>query len=206
MSETPVLHLMQQIKDRKVDPQTITTDDRRRCVELLQLEGYQVPEMAQILKRNERTIRRDLAQIREEHSVNRDPALVEQCVGDLLRRADSASTHLNRIARNKSASAMEQLLAEQGAWKVRKDLIELLQSLGYLPRVPTGVVAEVHQHIAVQQVPAYEELQLRIERLQTIGAARTGEAVLDQIKDEVQRGLLAAQIDHVTTQADRDLK
>jgi hypothetical protein len=93
-------------------------------------------------------------------------------------------------------------MAEQGAWKVFKDRIELLQSLGYLPKMPTGVVAEVHQHIEIEAVEGFDELKARMDRLKALpGGAPEG---LDRLMDEVQRGRVAARIERATQQREEE--
>lgn len=197
MNEHPVISLIQQIKAKQIDPQNLSAEDRRRCVEFLRIEGYQVPEIAQILRRDDRTIRRDLNQIRAENAVSPDPALVERVVGDLLQQADSSRAHLRRIAREQGASAMERHLAEHAAWKVTKECVETLQSVGYLPKAPTGVVADIHQHIEVEPVAGYDELRDRVARLNLIAGPDGNRHVLSELKDEVERGRLAARIDGI---------
>lgn len=195
MNETPVLTLIQQIKSKQIDPSTLSQEQRRQCVELLRIEGYQVPEIGQILKKNERTIRRDLEQIRQENAVARDPAMVERVVGDVLRQAEGSRAHLRRIAREQSASAMERLMAEQSAWKVTKECAELLQSLGYLPKVPTTMVADIHQHVEVEPIAGYDELHARMTRLKSITGDSQNREDIARLMDEVERGRIAARLD-----------
>ena len=42
----PVLALIKQIKENKVDPAVLSAEDRRRCVDVLWGEGYTVAETA----------------------------------------------------------------------------------------------------------------------------------------------------------------
>lgn len=195
MSEGPVLTLIQQIKSKQIDPEHLSAEDRRRCVELLRVEGLQVAEIGQVLKRTERTIRRDLEQIRQENAVARDPAMVERVVGDLMQQAESSRAHLCRIAREQGTSAMERLMAEQSAWKVTKECVETLQSVGYLPKVPTTMVADIRQHFDVEPIAGYDELHARMTRLKSITGDSDDRQVISQLMDEVQRGRLAARLE-----------
>ncbi|MCG8407880.1 MAG: helix-turn-helix domain-containing protein [Phycisphaerales bacterium] len=199
----PVLTLIQRIKNKQLHPRTLSAEDRRRCVEVLRAEGYGLAEIGQILQYNERTIRRDLEMVRAEHALSPDAQLAERFIGNLVREAETSMAHLRRIARETKASAMERLMAETSAWKVCRELFEKLQSVGYLPKVPTSVVADVYQHLEADPIASYDELADRLGELKRLDQ-ETGEndpQRLDRMRtllDEVQRGRVAAQVDRLT--------
>lgn len=198
----PVLALIARIKNRQLHPHTLSAEDRRRCVEVLRAEGYSQAEIAQILHRSERTIWRDLEQIKAEHALTVGPQFVETMIGDLVRQAEVSIARLRRIARESEASAMERLMAESSAWKVIRELFEKLQSAGYLPRVPQGIVAEVFQRIEADPIADYEQLAEQIEELQRVGQLTNQEDPryqdrVRQLLDEVQRGRLSVQVERL---------
>lgn len=164
----PVLTLIKQIKENKVDPAVLSTEDRRRCVDVLWGEGYTVAETAQILQRGERTIFRDRTELRSAHALRIHPQFAPQMAGELMRQAECSISRLRRIARESAASAMERCMAENFAFKVHLDMIGKLQSLGYLPRVPTGVVAQVVGVSGGEAIATYEQLALRLEELEKV--------------------------------------
>ena len=102
----PVLTLIKQIKENKVDPLVLSTEDRRRCVGVLWGEGYTVAETAQILKRGERTIFRDRSALRSTHALRIHPQFAPEMAGELMRQADCSAGRLRRIARESGASAL----------------------------------------------------------------------------------------------------
>lgn len=195
----PVLSLIAQIKEQRLDPKVIGSDDRRRCVEFLRAEGYSIAEIAQILKRDERTIFRDIKQIRADHALAPDPAFSERMIGELLHQAEISMSRLRRIAREPKASAMERLMAEAGAWKVHRECFEALQSVGYLPRMPSNVVADIYQHLAADPIDSYQETAEQARQLLEV-LVRTGqadakqEAACREIIEEAQRGALSVQV------------
>lgn len=99
---TPVLTLIKQIKENKIDPAVLSAADRRRCVEVLWGEGYTVAEIAQILKRAERTIHRDRSELRAAHALHVHPQFAAQMAGELIRQAEGSAGRLRRIARGLS--------------------------------------------------------------------------------------------------------
>jgi protein gp37 len=132
------------------------------------------------------------------------PQFAEAMIGDLVRQAEISVAHLRRIAREPNSSAMERAMAESFAWKVHRELFEKLQSVGYLPRVPQGIVAEVYQHMEADPIAGYEQLAEQIEELERVSRL-TGQEDLphrDQVQrllDEVQRGRLSVQIERLKT-------
>lgn len=198
----PVLTIIRNIKERSLDPRGLSAEDRRRCVEVLRAEGYSMAEIAQVLKRHERTIHRDLEQIRAAHALAPDPSLCEQMIGEMVRQAETSVSRLRKIAREPGASAMERLMAESAAWKVYREMFEKLQSVGYLPRMPTNVVADVYQHLDADPTAIYDELGERLRELEQVdrelgldNPART--ARLAALEDEVQRGRMSARIEQL---------
>lgn len=201
--EQPVHQVIQRIKSNQQNPALLSTDDRRRCVEVLRAEGYNLAGIAQILQRNERTIRRDLEHLRAQNALALDPQLPERMIGQLCQEAEHSATHLRRIAREPAASAMERLMAESAAFKIFKDLFEKLQSVGYLPKVPTGVVAEVYRHGDHEVIEGYDELAARLRTIADFDQS-SGDATEDRARttqcllDDIQRAGLSARIDALT--------
>jgi len=212
--DQPVLVMINQIKDRQLPPKSLSSEDRRRCVEVLRGEGYNLAEIGRILQCSERTIRRDLQALRAEHALSPDPHLAEQFVGNLVKEAEASVAHLRRLARESSASVMERLMAESSAWKVYREMIEKLQSLGYLPRMPAGVVADVFQHAASDPSAAYDQLTERLKQLARIDEVQGGDDptpstrrdwLMDQVERSRQQGTLAREVStEVIDQAEGD--
>jgi len=141
--DQPIIGLIQKIKDEALDPKTLTIDERQCCVELLLGEGTSVPAMAQLLKRSEKTLKRDIAEIIDRNRLSPDTNLREKITSELVMYARIHRDHLMKLARLKEASVSERSQAELSAAKVFLDMVSKLQDLGYLPRAPQGVVGAV---------------------------------------------------------------
>ncbi|MBX7134396.1 MAG: hypothetical protein K1X67_17120 [Fimbriimonadaceae bacterium] len=163
----PVMELIQQLRSGTLAGSSLTIDDRRACVEYLTAEGYSVAEVAGILKVADRTVLRDRKAVREANSVERDESLITEMVGHLLREADIAANRLRRVARDKSTPAHGKVDAERFAWLVTKDLIVLLQRLGYLPEAAREFRADL-THRITDEPAEYGELAEELERLESI--------------------------------------
>jgi len=144
--EKPILSLLQNIQSGAVDPRDINKELRQQIVEVLLLEGTMVPQIAQILKVSDKTIRRDIADIKERNALTPSLELAKQTIGDMKMRAEAHRSHLMRLARTQDATVSEKSLAEYYAWKISKELVEKLQSVGYLPMVPYKIDAEIYHH------------------------------------------------------------
>ncbi|MFH1615104.1 MAG: hypothetical protein ABIG61_08495 [Planctomycetota bacterium] len=119
-----VVDILKRIREGFLDPKEISISDRRVCVGYLRLEGYTQEEIAQIFKVHRLTIIRDEKANRQEAAKLVDEIDVKCIAGDLI-----------IFARHLFAKALRE--KDYGlAWKIRRDLISDLQSLGYLPRSP----------------------------------------------------------------------
>lgn len=117
-----VVDILKRVREGLFDPKEISISDRRVCVAYLRLEGYTQEEIAQIFKVHRQTI------IRDEKANRMDAA-------KLVDEIDVKSTAGSLIvwARHLAAKALRE--KDYGlAWKIQRDLISDLQSLGYLPR------------------------------------------------------------------------
>jgi len=193
----PVLTLIKQIKENKVDPVVLSAEDRRRCVDVLWSEGYTVAETAQILKCGERTIYRDRSELRSAHALRVHPQFALQMAGELIRQADCSAGRLRRIARESGASAMERSMAENFAFRVHLDMIGKLQSMGYLPRIPTGVVAQV-VGASGDVIPTLDQLAHRIKELDLVDQ----ELGVSDPENQQRRRTLKELIEHGRTAAE----
>ena len=147
LEEKPILTLIQQIKDGLVAPDTIDKDLRQQAIEVLMAEGYAVASMAQVFKKCDKTIRRDLEEIRQRHELVPDAGLAKRIIGEMLVFARGHRDHLMRLARTKDTSVSEKAQAEYLAARVTMELVDKLQSLGYLPTQPKAVVGDIFHHL-----------------------------------------------------------
>jgi len=199
--EEPVLSLIKQIKENKLNPKSLSAEERRRCVDVLGGEGYSIAEIAQIMQRGERTISRDRAEQRTAHALRPDPDFGPKMAGELIRQAECSMTRLRKIAREPGASAMERCMAENFAFKVFLDMQSKLQSMGYLVRIPNSVVAQV---IGASNdiIPQLEQARQRLAELEMVDKEL---GITDPVQQEkrralreiIEQGHTAAQVKHM---------
>lgn len=145
-NERSILSIIQDIKSGSISPKSLDKETRMQCVETLMSEGYSVPQIAQVLDRSEKTIRRDIVLVREQNSINPNVDLAKRLIGDLMMKAETHSSFLMRLARSREGSVGERVQAEYLAWKVTDEAMKLLQSMGFLPIKPKEVVGDFFHH------------------------------------------------------------
>jgi transposase len=153
------------IQQGSLSPKSLPRETRLTCVEHLTGEGYTASEIAEILEISTRTAFRDLGRIREANALERDPQVVKEMVGQAVLHARLAVARLRRIGRDRSTHASAQVEAELGAWRVTKELTELLQRLGILPLAAQEIRADLTHH--AQEVPTAGELRQNFDKLKS---------------------------------------
>lgn len=146
--EEPIISLVQQIKDGTLNPRTLTKELRQCCVEFLSSEGYTAAQIGQILMRSEKTVSRDLVDIRAQNAITPNINLAKQIVGDMFQKAMVHHKYLMRIARSSDATNGEKSQSEFLAWRVLKEVVEKMQTLGYLPLKPQEIVEDIFHHVS----------------------------------------------------------
>ena len=136
LPEKSALTLIQQLKDGSIHPSTLTKEQRQQCVEVLMFEGYPVSQIAQVVGHCEKTIRRDLDDIRAKNALSPSSKFSKQFIGVMFIQMEAHHGRLMRTSRSSEVSGAEKIQAEFLAFRVLKEKTELLQSLGYLPRQP----------------------------------------------------------------------
>jgi transposase len=190
--DLPIFSLIQQLKDECLDPRTLPKELRQQCVEVLWAEGYGESSMAQILKRSEKTIKRDLQEIREKNALSPNLELARQIIGEMVQRARMHQGYLVRLARSKEATVSEKAQSEFFAWRVQKELIEKMQSLGYLPSHPQEITGDIYHHMPFQEEEqSFAEIKTMVTQIESV--ARETDTFSDELEKEVT--LLKAKIE-----------
>lgn len=165
--EISTLSLIQKLKAGLLDPKILPKEHRQQCVEIFIGEGYTISTIAHILKRSDKTIQRDLKEIKERNSITPNIDLARQIIGEVIFNAKSHHSYLVRLSRLQEASVAEKAQAIFLAWRVQKEFVERLQTLGYLPSMPGKVVGKFSYQLEKnsQNIPEDmpEELKAMIE-------------------------------------------
>ena len=196
-SERSVLDLIRGLQSGSTSGASLTPGDRWRCVEHLSAEGYSAAEISEILKVSQRTIARDRTVIRQHNALERDPKLTAEMVGYLVQQAEQGVGRIRRVIRDSHTSPGVKIDGERACWLISNQLVERLQSLGYLPTAATEIRGELTHH--VQHLPGFTQMQEEVARLEVIFADKAidQQLLLEEltaIKGEVDRGALVERI------------
>lgn len=163
------VELLKGINSGTIDPKTLDKSGRQQCIELLVAEGYIQSQIGQALKCSEKTVSRDLKDIKDRNALSPNVEFAKQFIGEMFNKALNHHSYLMRLARTKDASVPEKAQSEFAAWKVLKELIEKLQSLGYLPSKPTEVVGNFYHHSMVDAECTPDEMKKMLLELEEAG-------------------------------------
>lgn len=165
--EVPIVTLIQRIKDGTLDPKMLSREERQLCVEVCVLEGYSVSQVAQLFDRSEKTIGRDLADIRQKNALAPNVEFAKEMIGEMYHKGVNHHTYLMRLARSKEASVAEKTQAEFAAWRVLKELIERFQFLGYLPMRQQEFTGDIFHHVD-NEIKSLEELKGELSTVEKV--------------------------------------
>jgi len=183
--EQPVLTLIQNIKDGVVVPETLMKDLRQSCVEVMLGEGYTVAAMAHVFKRSDKTLKRDLEEIRERNAITPDINLAKKIIGEMLMYGRIHRDHLIKLARIKEASVSEKAQSEYLAFKVFAELVTKLQTLGYLPSKPQAIVGDIFHHVeTANQDMSFPELKEMV--MDIVNTAKETNTLTPELEQEAE--------------------
>lgn len=187
-----VIKLIRQIKAGTLRGNMLAPPDRQRCVEHLTWEGVSAPEIAEILGLSERTINRDRAQLRSDNAISRDPALAGELAGLIVQQSERAATSLRRLGKDPATPPSVRVETERIAFELRRQTIQTLQSLGYLPTAAQEFRGEFYGDMGVE-LPKFTELVTEITQLMSAAKKQESQdpAVLDELRKlgEAAQGL-----------------
>ncbi|MBF0216120.1 MAG: hypothetical protein HQL30_03885 [Candidatus Omnitrophica bacterium] len=183
--EIPLLNLIQDLKDSRIDPGTIDKELRQQCIEVFLGEGYSVPSIAQIFMKCDKTIRRDIEEIRDRNGLVPSLDLAKKTVGEVVVYARIHRDHLMRLARSRDTSVSERAQAEYFAHRVDMEVVDKLQTLGYLPLKPKTIVGDFTHTLNVSDDKVIHELKNQLCEVERI--ASEGDGMTADLEQEVKQ-------------------
>ena len=142
-----VIRTIRGLKDRTIDPRSLSIDDRRAVVCVLSTDGHAVHEMAELLGCSERTIARDIAEIREANALRPDPNLPNRMAGRLVQEAELSISRIRKAIRGVEVAANVKVDGEHRCYLIMSDLVQRLQGLGHLPTAAQKLEAQLSHDV-----------------------------------------------------------
>ncbi|MFA5725892.1 MAG: hypothetical protein WC937_06520 [Candidatus Omnitrophota bacterium] len=156
--QLPAIKIIKQIQEGIIDAEKLPKEMRQACVECLLTQFTPISKIAVILKRDERTIKRDKKEIEQRNVEKPSLDYSLELISELMRKANATQEHLMSLAREDGATVQEKSQAAFYAWKGVQEQMKLLQSLGYLPEQPMRIQANITQEETRDVVKLKEEL------------------------------------------------
>jgi len=181
------LALLQKIKDGQINPKSIGKKEGKLLARFLKNENKSTPEIAHLLSRSDRTIRRYIEELEEEDAITKDPKLVGRMAGRLKSEAELSKQRIRNSARGNGTPASVKVDAEHRCFQIDCLLIEKFQSLGFLPTAAQKVAAELTYQ--TEEVYSFEQIVENVKILQQIegnpsGKENTENEIITQFEDE----------------------
>lgn len=209
--EISAIMLLQKIKSGEINPKTLSKEERQVCVSVLTLqEGFTIAQIAQLMYCCEKTIQRDLGEIRKKNSLSPSLELAREIIGELFIKAQVHASQLMRFARSNEGLLGERVQAEFLAWRVRKELMEKLQTLGYLPSVAQRVEGEIFHHFEdMDGEKGLLELKRSVDTIEaTAKETKTFDAETEeqirQIKSRIEKAEIELAVDNLNKKQDNN--
>jgi hypothetical protein len=143
-AELPAIKILKQIKEGVIDKEKLPKEMRQECVEYLLSKFQSISEIALILGKTEKTIRRDKEEIDAQRSIKPSVDYSSKLIAELMRKANATQEQLMHLARS-PGKVQETSQAAYYLWKAIQEQMKLLQSLGYLPDQPMRIEATITQ-------------------------------------------------------------
>jgi len=195
------VQLLQEINSGVLNPSLLDKPSRQQCVELLIMEGYTQAHIAQVLKCSEKTVSRDVKEIHVRNELSPNIQFAKEFIGDFFKKAMNHYSYIMRQARDRDNSSAEKAQTEFCAWRVLKELVEKLQSLGYLPQVAQRIEGEFFHHRDDETAEkSLSELRKSLSDIET-ATKETGafdaevQERIQQIKLKIEKAEIESEID-----------
>lgn len=167
LEEKPVLSILKQINSGELDPKQLNAPQRRQCVEALKIEGQSYANIAKVLEKSEKTIKRDWDEICRKNAEKPSPDYALRLIAQAMMKLQAKEDYLTRLASSKEGSMQEKAQAMYYASRVLLETYQLLQSMGYLPKQATQIQADIsyRQESETKTLPQLKEELDTIERI-----------------------------------------
>ncbi len=160
------LATLKKLKEGTLDPTSLLREQRKPLVALLMAEGQSTAEIAHLLKISDRTIERDKKALRQDSALPQDPELAPIMAGRLFDEAQLCIQRIRKFQRDSDCPPAAKIEGERACFQITNELIQRLQSMGYVPTVSQKVKAEVVHHADGSHSLA--DIQSEAQRLQGI--------------------------------------
>lgn len=145
----PELDIIKMISDGKLNPHNLKFEERMAVVAVLRYEGLKNYDIGLLLKCSSRTIDRYVHKIKERDTCLVRHVTIEKIGGNLVRLAEQ----LKARALKKNDEAL--------AWRIECELIDKLQSLGFVYQRPIQIDSKHQEDLNVNVTDQREQQELR---------------------------------------------
>ncbi len=191
----PLVSAVQFFDDAYSTRKILSQEDRLEVVDGMRLAGHSIAEIADATGVSEKTVKRDIEEIKKRNALKLNPAFATEMVGELIRKAGQHWQSLKSMARDQSGKTNERILAEKLAWDVELNLCRELREMGYLPSAPKTVMGQISHQVNVSADNTWEEIFQQFQQLKELAVDHNGvvnveiQQTLELLGPEIQDGI-----------------
>jgi hypothetical protein len=130
----PLLDVIVGLEEGTVNPRELSKGIKKECVRFLKLKGYSALEISSVLKTSSRTVFRYLDKVRKENAFTTSVEFQRELVGEVLNNFRAEYSRLIRLSHSANLEDNEKVRAICAACQVQKEMVSVLERLGYLGR------------------------------------------------------------------------
>jgi len=175
--------LIRDLKAGKIVGKGVPPESRRECVQWLSLEGLSNAEIADLFQMCEKTIRRDIAELRRKNAIHPSQTHVAEMLGEFQLQVQTSVMRLRRVGRDSRTSPADQIAAERAIAESLNNLIKRLHSVGLTNGMgsvqdESANLAELLHAVTVIGTELGEESEMGIQVI----------ALLESIRSSIDKG------------------
>jgi|GEM_PF-5710590 len=172
--ERTTLDLLRALRSGAIAGKALGREQRRQCVEKLWIEDLSVSEIAVLVDRCEKTVHRDIKEIRRQNALHQSCKLGPEILGEYRVRMEASMVRLSKLIRDPAASIPDKISAINSSMTIWDRFVERLATVGLIGgnQDRSSEVAELAELVRVAGVVLSEfgeqsELAIEIRALIT---------------------------------------
>ncbi|PCI11631.1 hypothetical protein COB72_00335 [bacterium] len=175
--------LLRDLKAGKIVGKGVPIESRRECVQWLSLEGLSNAEIADLFQMCEKTIRRDIAELRRKNAIYPSQTLAAEMLGEYQLQIQASIKRLRRVCRDSRANPSDLIASERVIMDSLDQLLLRLHSVGLTngmesPQNESADLAELLHAATVIGTELGEDSEMGIQVI----------ALLESIRSSIDKG------------------
>ena len=128
----PLADVIVGLEDGTISPRELSKATKKECVRFLKSKGYSALEVSDVLRMSERNVFRYLEKARKEGAISTSVEFQRELIGEVVNNFRAEYSRLIRLSYSVNLDDGEKVRAIFAACQVQKEMVNILDRLGYL--------------------------------------------------------------------------